>query len=100
MLLTNQRLDKLMASRADFDDRGMLHGSCLSDAIAILTGSHDTNSDAIPGNQGDCENSDGEGDDCGVVAGPRVLSHAHMARKTSKYLFILLYHWQTLNTTL
>ncbi|KAH9849164.1 hypothetical protein C2E23DRAFT_737876 [Lenzites betulinus] len=29
MLLTNQRLDKLAASRADFTSRGMLHGSCI-----------------------------------------------------------------------
>jgi hypothetical protein len=30
MLLTNQRLDKLAAARADFADRGMLQGTCLS----------------------------------------------------------------------
>jgi hypothetical protein len=30
MLLTNQRLDKLAASRADFAYRGMLQGTCLS----------------------------------------------------------------------
>lgn len=30
MLLTNQRLDKLAASRVDFVDRGMLRGTCLS----------------------------------------------------------------------
>jgi hypothetical protein len=30
MLLTNQRLDKLAAARADFTDRGMLQGKCLS----------------------------------------------------------------------
>jgi len=30
MLLTNQRLDKLAAARADFDDHGMLQGTCLS----------------------------------------------------------------------
>jgi len=33
MLLTNQRLDKLAAARADFAHRGMLKGTCLSDAI-------------------------------------------------------------------
>jgi hypothetical protein len=31
MLLTNQRLDKLAASRVDFTRRGMLQGTCLSD---------------------------------------------------------------------
>jgi hypothetical protein len=30
MLLTNQRLDKLAAARADFANRGMLTGTCLS----------------------------------------------------------------------
>jgi len=30
MLLTNQRLDKLAASRIDFAHRGMLQGTCLS----------------------------------------------------------------------
>lgn len=30
MLLTNQRLDKLAAARADFAERGMLQGTCLS----------------------------------------------------------------------
>lgn len=33
MLLTNQRLDKLSASRAHFIFNGMLEGTCLSDAL-------------------------------------------------------------------
>lgn len=33
MLLTNQRLDKLAASRVDFKDRGMLHGTCLESVL-------------------------------------------------------------------
>lgn len=33
MLLTNQRLDKLAASRADFTRRGMLDGTCLGDIL-------------------------------------------------------------------
>ncbi|KAG1843384.1 hypothetical protein DFJ58DRAFT_717807 [Suillus subalutaceus] len=37
MLLTNQRLDKLAASRLDFAARGMLVGSVLSRAVAALT---------------------------------------------------------------
>ena len=37
MLLINQRLDKLAALRADFTARGMLKGSCLSNAIAALS---------------------------------------------------------------
>jgi len=33
MLLTNQRLDKLAAARADFAARGMLAGTCLSSVL-------------------------------------------------------------------
>lgn len=33
MLLTNQRLDKLAASRVDFTSRGMLTGTCLSNIL-------------------------------------------------------------------
>ncbi|KAG1856020.1 hypothetical protein DFJ58DRAFT_716121 [Suillus subalutaceus] len=36
MLLTNQRLDKLTASRVDFRTRGMLAGTCLSSVLAAL----------------------------------------------------------------
>ncbi|KAJ8586382.1 hypothetical protein M405DRAFT_743727, partial [Rhizopogon salebrosus TDB-379] len=36
MMLTNQRLDKLVASRIDFRTRGMLSGICLSSAFATL----------------------------------------------------------------
>ena len=36
MLLTNQRLDKLAASYVDFANRGMLEGTCLSDALKLI----------------------------------------------------------------
>lgn len=36
MLLTNQRLDKLAASRADFTARGMLNGTCLGHALGQI----------------------------------------------------------------
>lgn len=36
MLLTNQRLDKLAAARVDFMKRGMLGGTCLSDAVGMF----------------------------------------------------------------
>lgn len=36
MLLTNQRLDKLAASRVDFTKRGMLKGTCLESVFAAL----------------------------------------------------------------
>jgi hypothetical protein len=37
MLVTNQRLDKLAASRVDFTKRGMLNGTCLESARAALS---------------------------------------------------------------
>ncbi|KAG2345489.1 hypothetical protein BDR05DRAFT_998119 [Suillus weaverae] len=36
MLVTNQRLDKLAASRIDFKSRGMLNGTCLSETLQAL----------------------------------------------------------------
>ncbi|KAG1808758.1 hypothetical protein EV424DRAFT_1543334 [Suillus variegatus] len=36
MLLTNQHLDKIAAARSDFEARGMLQGSCVSDALRAL----------------------------------------------------------------
>lgn len=36
MLTTNQRLDKLAAARVDFQTRGMLKGTCLSNALQKL----------------------------------------------------------------
>ncbi|RDX41934.1 hypothetical protein OH76DRAFT_1475557 [Lentinus brumalis] len=36
MLLTNQRLDKLSAARADFTARGLLSGTCLGEVLAAL----------------------------------------------------------------
>ena len=36
MLLTNQRLDKLAASYVDFQDCGMLEGTCLSDVLKLI----------------------------------------------------------------
>jgi hypothetical protein len=36
MLLTNQRLDKLAASRVDFANRAMLNGTCLESVLGAL----------------------------------------------------------------
>jgi hypothetical protein len=36
MLLTNQRLDKLAAANMNFAERGMLDGTCLSDALTTI----------------------------------------------------------------
>ena len=36
MLVTNQRLDQLMAARTSFANRGMLNGACLSEVLQSL----------------------------------------------------------------
>ena len=36
MLLINQRLDKLAAAHVDFTNRGMLDGTCLSEALKFI----------------------------------------------------------------
>ena len=46
MLLTNQRNEKLAAARADFDARGMLTGTCLSDAILALQAAQELETDS------------------------------------------------------
>jgi len=40
MLLANQRLDKLAAANVNFAERGMLEGTCLSDALKTIGTSH------------------------------------------------------------
>ncbi|KAF8431063.1 hypothetical protein L210DRAFT_3614552 [Boletus edulis BED1] len=36
ILVTNQRLDKLLAARTNFTSRGMLNGTCLSSALSLI----------------------------------------------------------------
>ncbi|KII84506.1 hypothetical protein PLICRDRAFT_117609 [Plicaturopsis crispa FD-325 SS-3] len=66
MLLTNQRLDKLAASRVDFETRGMLEGTCLSQA-ADMEGGAAARHRARDGARGTFED-----DDEAVVDGPDV----------------------------
>lgn len=65
MLVTNQRLDKLAAARADFVERGMLDGPCLAPNIVIET-VH------VPNN----EDPDDE-----AAEGPRVLATVKLAKR-------------------
>ena len=97
MLLTNQRLDKLAASRADFAERGMLENDCLtaahlalgscfemSDVCYILHAVADPTFEERKLNrkkkgkkkdQGHSEPCDADG----AVNGPRVMAHMTMA---------------------
>ncbi|KIK13423.1 hypothetical protein PISMIDRAFT_18013 [Pisolithus microcarpus 441] len=56
MILTNQRLDKLAASRADFTARGMMNGTCLSaalDVCARLSSTNEHNTGGVSREDGD-----------------------------------------------
>jgi hypothetical protein len=104
MLLTNQRLDKLAASRVDFASRGMLHGTCLSDmfrahansmyvlifsvvySMSSLTDGNDN------GDMGDSDNdsimADDDGEDCdddGIITDPSIHAHVQLARGISMH---------------
>ncbi|KAJ8495314.1 hypothetical protein ONZ51_g1758 [Trametes cubensis] len=74
MLLTNQRLEKLSAARADFTARGMMQGTCLSaalirlehEAAAARGGNHNnenTGEDKDESDGEDEDESDGEDED-------------------------------------
>ncbi|CDO76884.1 hypothetical protein BN946_scf184903.g5 [Trametes cinnabarina] len=85
MLMTNQRLDELAASRVDFTERGMLAGDCLAaarsalglDGPAITTYAQRREAQSAASRLGSGENEDG-----GAVDGPRVMAHMTMATTT------------------
>jgi len=99
MLLTNQRLDKLAAARADFTERGMLEGTCLSsvwDKILQMNGTANPDPPCLPvsqdplnnrpnsldlGCEDDDDNEDGDEDeDDGDVDGPMVDAHVDLSK--------------------
>ncbi|THG94044.1 hypothetical protein EW026_g7344 [Hermanssonia centrifuga] len=100
MLTTNQRTDKLAAARADFTDRHMLQGSCLSEALqdflslALDEAGLDDSEDG-PGEseeqQGNAHESEGTAveagndvDEDGAIEGPRVLGDVSLARQPER----------------
>ncbi|KAG2117733.1 hypothetical protein DEU56DRAFT_874097 [Suillus clintonianus] len=107
MLLTNQRLDKLAVSRVDFASRGMLTGTCLSyilDKLGLNAPVH--NAEAIQVRLEDepidiphlgrnnhvnanleadaDQDAELEGD---AVAGPTVIAHVDLAKKSAKRIY-------------
>ncbi|KAI5980694.1 hypothetical protein EDD15DRAFT_2392728 [Pisolithus albus] len=74
MLVINQRLDKLAASQADFESRSMLHGTCLSTALAQLD---QDNESERPLGSASLDESQGDYED---VDGPRVEAHVCLAQ--------------------
>ena len=111
MLIINQRLDNLAASRVDFASRGMLKGTCLSyvlDQFGMFIlklyflrrtnlflnytglgepGGPDHVVQEGPAVIPQLDAHDGDKDDDGDVAGPRVLAHTNLAKTISKSLF-------------
>ncbi|OBZ77541.1 hypothetical protein A0H81_01910 [Grifola frondosa] len=80
MLLTNQRVDKLAASRVDFADRGMLMRPCLFEEYLKLHPDEDTESEEemlIPA-KSRREHNRARNDD-GAMPGPTVLAYVVMA---------------------
>ncbi|KAF7979332.1 hypothetical protein HWV62_42747 [Athelia sp. TMB] len=69
MLMTNQRLDKLAASRVDYKARGMLEGTCLNSVLLTLHQPGPT----------DKLNLDDDDDDDDVVPGPRVQARVKLS---------------------
>ena len=103
ILLTNQRLDKLAASRVDFKDRGMLDGTIMSNKlhlhalrkyyiklrmeivsrITAIEPANDPNGPqdvALRTGSDHDDGASGERDEVGVVHGPTVLAHVDLAK--------------------
>ncbi|OJA11452.1 hypothetical protein AZE42_12042 [Rhizopogon vesiculosus] len=86
MLLTNQRLDKLAALRADFTQRNMLNGTCLLAVLEALQQIQDNidtqgleGADVPPPAHN--ENEDEDNDNDGVDDGPTLVqAHVQLAR--------------------
>ncbi|KAG2745356.1 hypothetical protein P692DRAFT_201841294 [Suillus brevipes Sb2] len=69
MLLTNQCLDKIAAACSDFEARGMLHGSCVSDALQRLKNLNEPHHQTTKGEAVD------------IIDGPTVEAHVELATK-------------------
>ena len=96
MLTINTRNNKLAAARVDFTSRGMLHGTCLGEAVEALRRelnadvSDSNDSDESSGPDGNDEhgsdldledNYDGDDGSPGPVDGPPIFSEVVLANK-------------------
>jgi len=91
MLVTNQFLDKLTASRQDFYARGMLNSTCLSSVLAALN----TEAPREHRDADQCEppvlpaTGEDENNDIDIIDDPTsVLAHVELAKTPRKYTFI------------
>jgi len=96
MLTINTRNDKLAAARVDFTSRGMLHGTCLGEAVealrrelnADISNSNDSNESGGPDGNGEHgsdldleDDRDGDDGSPGPVDGPPIFSEVVLANK-------------------
>jgi hypothetical protein len=102
ILLTNQRLDKLAATRINFTECGMLEGTCLSDAlkfigmfwrffhifIIYIIFSETLRDEGYSGPENNIDDTDGtvENDDDDIVDGPTVLAHVELVRTIREFI--------------
>ncbi|KAI6137566.1 hypothetical protein BKA82DRAFT_4379823 [Pisolithus tinctorius] len=80
MLIINQRLDKLAASRRDFNERGMLEGNCLTATMQLLStqdGRENGGTSQVLGS-GPRNEDNGEAVDCPTS----IEAHVELARTT------------------
>lgn len=96
MLTINSRNDKLAAARVDFSSRGMLNGTCLSEALEKLRNLPEEDTISSDGDTEDDLDDDGvergrdldadeeEEEPTGPVEGPAALSEVTLAHKRGK----------------
>ncbi|KIK34572.1 hypothetical protein CY34DRAFT_97728 [Suillus luteus UH-Slu-Lm8-n1] len=91
MLVTNQHLDKLAASRIDFKSHGMLNGTCLSETLRVLSDLPDANQ---PGQLNDNNivllpdldiTIQGDNEEGEVIDGPTLMqAHVHFQHRVER----------------
>ena len=94
MLTINTRNDKLAAARIDFSSRGMLNGTCLSEALKKLENTLE-DIEGSDGDDSDYDSEDGQDldadedeDRTGPVDGPPMLSEVTLAQKRGKHYLL------------
>jgi len=97
MLVINTRNDKLAAARIDFSSRGMLNGTCLSEALNKLQNTLEDVEDDTISTEDDLDLSTEDGQDLdadeeedmtGAVDGPPTLSEVTLAQKRGKHRLV------------
>jgi hypothetical protein len=98
MMLTNQRMDKMLACQTFFEVNGLLRGTCLWDTMRGLGLVEDNAEEIPPGHAGNAapvqaaavqDEAEEDGDDAVPLEGPRIADHVELARTHGECLFVL-----------